>query len=50
MAKDLDHRIVAEGVDAEEIMGLVKEWSCDEVQGCFFARPVAAEEFFSYLN
>lgn len=50
LAKDLDYRIVAEGVETEEIMGLVKEWGCDEVQGYFFARPVAAEEFLTYLN
>jgi len=50
LAKDLDYRIVAEGVETEEIMGLVKEWGCDEVQGYFFARPVAAEEFLTYLR
>ncbi|WP_194712886.1 putative bifunctional diguanylate cyclase/phosphodiesterase [Noviherbaspirillum soli] len=37
--------IVAEGVETETQLALLRELGCDECQGFLFSRPVAAEEF-----
>lgn len=40
MAKALDMRIVAEGVEREEQMFMLSEMGCDYLQGFLFSRPV----------
>jgi EAL domain-containing protein (putative c-di-GMP-specific phosphodiesterase class I)/GGDEF domain-containing protein len=40
MAHELNYRVVAEGVEAQEALDRVAEAGCDEVQGYFFARPL----------
>lgn len=38
-------RVLAEGIETREQYQLLKEWGCDEGQGYWFARPVAADQF-----
>ena len=48
MAQDIGYRVVAEGVETEEVLELLKSYGCDEVQGYFIARPLyvtALEQF-----
>ena len=40
----LKHKVVAEGVDAEEQVKLLREMGCDEIQGYIFSRPIPAED------
>jgi diguanylate cyclase (GGDEF)-like protein/PAS domain S-box-containing protein len=42
--------VVAEGVETEPQLGLLRELGCDEVQGYFTGRPVAASELKAQLN
>ena len=42
--------MIAEGVETEEQMRTLKELGCDVVQGYYFARPMPAEDFTSFLN
>jgi len=42
-------RIVAEGVETAEQAELLQALGCDEVQGFWFARPMARNEFEAYL-
>lgn len=42
LAKQLGHRVVAEGVETEQLRDLAEQWGCDEVQGYFIARPMEA--------
>jgi EAL domain-containing protein (putative c-di-GMP-specific phosphodiesterase class I) len=42
-------RIVAEGVETAEQAELLQALGCDEVQGFWFARPMACNEFEAYL-
>lgn len=50
MAKSLHIETVAEGVETEEQMLLLKELGCDIVQGYFYARPLTPEQFLSYIE
>ena len=45
IARYLDLRVVAEGVETEGQLGLLKDAGCDMVQGFFFSPPVPPEKF-----
>jgi EAL domain-containing protein (putative c-di-GMP-specific phosphodiesterase class I) len=38
-------RVVAEGVENQEVMQLLKEMGCDQAQGYFISKPMPAEQF-----
>jgi diguanylate cyclase (GGDEF)-like protein len=44
LGHSLDLRVVAEGVETAEQLEFLRTHRCDEVQGFYYARPVAAEE------
>lgn len=43
LAHRLGIRVVAEGIETEAQLALLREWGCDEGQGFFLARPASAE-------
>jgi len=43
LAKRLELRVVAEGIETQAICELVAQWGCDEGQGYHIARPMAPE-------
>ena len=45
MSKHLGHRVVAEGVETQQVLDCLRETACDELQGYLFARPMAADDF-----
>jgi EAL domain-containing protein (putative c-di-GMP-specific phosphodiesterase class I) len=45
IARYLKVPVIAEGVETENQMRLLKEAGCDIVQGYFFSRPLPADEF-----
>ncbi len=45
MAKSLNLKVIAEGVENEEQMLFLREHDCDEVQGYYFSRPLAVSDF-----
>jgi len=45
MAHALGRVVVAEGVETAEDAKILRELGCDEAQGYFFGRPVAAAAF-----
>lgn len=49
MAKSLNLRTIAEGVENAHIVNQLRVFHCDEVQGYHFARPMTAEAFANYL-
>lgn len=49
LAKALDLKVVAEGVETEEHEQFLKALACDEVQGYLYARPMAANQIKSFL-
>ena len=46
MLKELGMEIVIEGVETEEQVNVLAELGCDTVQGFFFGRPEAEEQFY----
>ena len=48
MAEALHVSTVAEGVEDEDQLGVVREERCDLVQGFLFARPLSAEDLASF--
>lgn len=50
LAHNLGLRVVAEGVETEEIFNYLKELRCDISQGYFHSRPVPPEQFFALLE
>ena len=49
LARKLDMRSVAEGIETKEQLGAVTKSGCDEVQGYLFNRPVPASEIGKIL-
>ena len=45
LGKSLSLTIIAEGVETREQQEFLRKHSCDEMQGYYFSRPVAATEF-----
>lgn len=50
LAKELDIRIVAEGVEKPDQVEFLRESACDVIQGFVFERPIPAEEFRELLR
>jgi EAL domain-containing protein (putative c-di-GMP-specific phosphodiesterase class I) len=44
LAKSLQLRVLAEGVETCDQLGIIKDQGCDELQGFYFSRPVDADE------
>ena len=45
LAKTLDMAVVAEGVETAEQVQYLRELQCDYLQGFYFSKPIAVEEF-----
>jgi EAL domain-containing protein (putative c-di-GMP-specific phosphodiesterase class I)/GGDEF domain-containing protein len=49
LARELDYQVVAEGVETEQSLGLIREWGCHIAQGYHFAKPLAAPAFLQHV-
>jgi diguanylate cyclase (GGDEF)-like protein len=50
LARRLGMRVVAEGVESSQIWAKLSDWSCDQAQGHFLARPMPAEALGRWLT
>jgi diguanylate cyclase (GGDEF)-like protein/PAS domain S-box-containing protein len=50
MAHNLKIGVIAEGVETEAQLQYLRDKKCDEVQGYFFSKPLAADLLESYLS
>jgi EAL domain-containing protein (putative c-di-GMP-specific phosphodiesterase class I) len=50
MARSLGLQTIAEGVENERALELLRLYHCDEAQGYFISRPIPASVFMSYLG
>lgn len=50
MSHSLKLDVIAEGVETEEQLKFLRERNCDEIQGYYFGKPMAAEDFANYLQ
>ena len=49
MSHTLKLKVVAEGVETDEQLSLLREMGCDEMQGYLLSRPLPAEEINAFL-
>jgi EAL domain-containing protein (putative c-di-GMP-specific phosphodiesterase class I) len=50
LAKALNLDVIAEGVENEEQLALLKTLSCEQVQGFYFSKPIPQQAFEKILN
>lgn len=50
LAKKLNMKVVAEGVETEQDLELVTKIGCDYIQGFYIARPMPADDFLLWLD
>ena len=50
MARSLNLRVVAEGVETKAEMEFLQDHQCEEAQGYYFSRPVPPEQFAKLLE
>ena len=50
LARALDLKVIAEGVETAEQCAFLRKHGCDEIQGYYFGRPVPAEGFAEMLR
>ncbi len=50
LSHNLGYRVVAEGVETRQVLDIVADAACDEVQGYFFGRPMIPETFLAWIN
>lgn len=50
LAHILDMKVVAEGVEEEEQILILKEYDCDIIQGYYFSKPLYIEDFEKYIS
>ncbi len=50
MARSLNLKTIAEGVEDERLLALLRLQHCDEAQGYHFARPMPSDEFVQYIH
>jgi diguanylate cyclase (GGDEF)-like protein/PAS domain S-box-containing protein len=50
MAKALNLKVVAEGVENDLQVSFLREHGCDEIQGYYFSKPLSAEKIAEHLR
>jgi len=48
LGHDMGMQIVAEGVEDEQQLNVLREFGCDVIQGYYFSPPVSAEDFLKF--
>ena len=50
LAHQLRFKVVAEGVETAEVQEMLAQWSCDELQGYYFSKPLPVTEFEQFQH
>lgn len=50
MARSLGLKTIAEGVETEAVLEMLRAYGCDEAQGYYCGRPMPADEFCRFLG
>lgn len=50
MGRTLNRKVVAEGVETQAQMDMLKEYGCDQIQGYLLSRPLPADDVTRYLH
>jgi EAL domain-containing protein (putative c-di-GMP-specific phosphodiesterase class I) len=49
LSHSLGYRVVAEGVETQEVANLLEAMGCDEIQGYWLSRPVRSGALLDWL-
>ncbi len=50
LAKDLNLKVIAEGVEDSDILECLKDLDCDEIQGYYISRPLSSSDFETMIK
>ena len=50
LSKQLEKKILFEGVETEEQFAILRDMNCDLIQGFYFSRPITETEFINYVK
>ncbi|WP_040916221.1 EAL domain-containing protein [Legionella tunisiensis] len=50
MAKSLNFKVLAEGVEIKKQINFLKQQNCDEVQGFFLSKPITSKSIEKILK
>jgi len=50
LAHGLDLRVIAEGVESDKQLAILRNYGCDEVQGYFYSHPLPPEKLVKFLK
>ncbi len=50
MLKDMNMKIVVEGVETKEMLDAFSDLECDYIQGYFFSKPIARDAFVEFIT
>jgi EAL domain-containing protein (putative c-di-GMP-specific phosphodiesterase class I) len=49
MMRSIQKQLVAEGVETQDAVDILREMDCDYIQGFYFSRPLPADEFVRFI-
>ncbi len=50
LAKKLNVKVIAEGVETEEQIKFLQSIGCDDIQGYYYSKPLSSEELAKYIQ
>ena len=50
MIKDMDMKIVVEGIETKEMVDNFSDMKCEYIQGFYFSKPVPKNEFVRFIR
>lgn len=50
LARELGQRVVAEGIETEHTLKIIRDWGCQEAQGFYISRPLEAGDLLAWLS
>jgi EAL domain-containing protein (putative c-di-GMP-specific phosphodiesterase class I) len=50
LAKSLNYKVVAEGIEDKDTLSLLKNMGCDFAQGYYYSKPLPLEQYIDWLE
>ncbi|MFA5290598.1 MAG: EAL domain-containing protein [Candidatus Izemoplasmatales bacterium] len=50
LAKQLGYKVIAEGIEEEEVMKLMRTYQCDYAQGYYFSKPLNDQKIIEWIH